>query len=73
PQPARHDPDDYYGVAAGTGMVYENLVFDLAYWYKWGNDVTLYTNYNKNTGAVEEVRGDVIQRKVMLSLIVHVQ
>jgi len=73
PQPAREDPDEYYGIAGGTGLVYEHLVFDLAYWYKWGNDVTLYTNYNKNTGAVEEVEGDVVQRMVMLSLIVHVQ
>ncbi len=71
PQPAREEPDEYYGVSAGTGMVYENIVFDLAYWYKWGNDVTLYTNYNEKTGAVEEVEGDVIQRMVMLSLIIH--
>lgn len=71
PEPARGEPDDYYGASVGTGIVWEPLVIDLTYWYRWGEDVVLYTRYNPDTGEVREKRGDVTRQMLMLSAIIH--
>jgi long-subunit fatty acid transport protein len=71
PEPARDNPDDYYGASLGTGLASGPLILDLTYWYRWGNDVTLYTTYNSNTGRIKENRGDIIRQMVMLSAIIH--
>jgi long-subunit fatty acid transport protein len=73
PEPARGTPDDYYGVTIGTGIVYEPVVVDLSYWYRFGNDVTLYTGYNKLTGEINEVEGDVHRQMVMLSMVLYLK
>jgi len=39
PAPADNSPDDYYGFALGGGISYEWLVFDLAYQFRFGNNV----------------------------------
>lgn len=71
PEPARKRPDDYYGVAAGTGLVFEPVVLDVSYWYRWGNDVILYTTYDSGNGKIREVKGDINRQMLMVSLIVH--
>ena len=48
-------------------------MLDLSYWYRFGNDVTLYTGYNKLTGEVNEVNGDVHRQMVMLSAVIHLK
>lgn len=73
PEPARGTPDDYYGVSVGTGLVYEPVVIDLSYWYRFGNDVTLYTEYNQLTGEINEIEGDVHRQMVMLSMVFHLK
>lgn len=73
PEPDQGRPDDYYGVAAGGGLVYDRFILDFAYWYRWGNDVTLYTNYDRATGDYEKVKGDVGQQMFMVSIVMHVQ
>jgi long-subunit fatty acid transport protein len=78
PEPAYEEPDDYYGVSIGTGLVYEGMVLDLSYWYRWGDAVTISTNVSRNatTGKimkVEKVEGDIYRQMIMLSAILHFQ
>jgi long-subunit fatty acid transport protein len=76
PEPARRVPDNYWGVAAGVGIVYEPLVLDVAYWYRWGNDVVISTippNNTLKTDRVREQRGDIHRQMVMLSAVLHLQ
>jgi len=78
PEPAYEEPDDYYGVSIGTGLVYESLVLDLSYWYRWGDDVTISTNVTRNTTTkkiieVEKVEGDIHRQMIMFSAILHFQ
>jgi len=39
PAPAENSPDDYYGLSFGTGMSYKFFVFDIAYQYRFANNV----------------------------------
>jgi len=39
PAPGEKSPDEYYGFSLGTGIVMGKLVFDMAYQYRFGNDV----------------------------------
>ena len=39
PVPAKTSPDDYYGFSLGSGFSMEKYAFDIAYQYKFGNDV----------------------------------
>ena len=39
PAPADNSPDDYYGISCGLGIAYQSIVFDIAYQYRFGNDV----------------------------------
>ena len=39
PVPAQASPDDYYGFSLGSGFSMERYAFDIAYQYKFGNDV----------------------------------
>jgi long-subunit fatty acid transport protein len=39
PAPAEDSPDEYYGVSLGTGIAYNTYIFDIAYQYRWGNNV----------------------------------
>jgi len=39
PAPAEGTPDDYYGLSLGTGIATNRFSFNVAYQYRWGNDV----------------------------------
>jgi long-subunit fatty acid transport protein len=39
PGPAERSPDNYYGFSVGTGVGIGRFVFDVAYVYRFGNDV----------------------------------
>jgi long-subunit fatty acid transport protein len=71
PEPAQGHKDDYYGAAVGAGLVYEPVVIDLAYWYRWGDDVVLYTEYDAGSGDYNEVKGDITEQMLMLSVVTH--
>ncbi len=73
PEPARGEQDDYYGASFGLGLAYKQLIVDMAYWYRWGNDVLLYTTYDPITMQIHENRGDVAEQMIMLSAIIHLQ
>jgi len=42
PAPAEGAPDDYYGFSVGSGFARGKIVFDLAYQYRFGNNVADY-------------------------------
>jgi len=42
PAPAEDTTDKYYGFSLGTGIAYKKYVFDIAYQYRFANDVTKY-------------------------------
>lgn len=39
PAPAEGHPDNYFGFSLGTGVAYKSMTFDLAYQFRYGNDV----------------------------------
>jgi len=39
PAPAEGSPDDYYGFSLGSGIAIGRFIFDIAYQYRFGNDV----------------------------------
>jgi len=39
PAPAEGSPDDYYGFSLGSGIGIGRFIFDIAYQYRFGNDV----------------------------------
>lgn len=42
PAPADGKPDDFYGFSCGTGLAKGKIIFDLAYQYRFGADVSEY-------------------------------
>ncbi len=65
PAPAEGSPDDFYGVTVGTGLGIGRFIFDIAYQYRFGNDVAEYILENK------EFSMDVDEHTVYASLIIH--
>ncbi len=67
PAPAQGSPDDYYGISLGTGFVYmpyKRYIFDIAYQYRFGDDV----------GSMfqgSDFSQDVREHTVYTSLIIH--
>lgn len=65
PAPADGDPDDFYGVSCGSGFAIGKIVFDIAYQYRFGNDVSEYIL--KEFDFSQEVR----EHKLLSSLIYY--
>ncbi len=65
PAPAPHSPDDIYGIALGTGLAWGRWVFDIAYQYRYGDDVgeALIVDFDSSQ--------DLSEHQVFTSLIVH--
>ncbi len=65
PAPADGSPDDFYGIALGTGLAYERYIFDIAYQFRFGNDV------GKSTLEHIGFSQDVREHTVYASLVFH--
>jgi len=39
PEPSDENSDDFYGITLGSGLIYKKVAFDVAYQYRFGNDV----------------------------------
>ncbi len=65
PEPTEDNPDKFYGFSLGGGIAVSQFVFDMAYQYRWGNDV------RKVSLEGEEVYQDVKQHTVYASVILH--
>ncbi len=65
PVPSEGSPDDYYGFSMGTGISVGKFVFDIAYQYRFGNNVgdSIISNYGFSQ--------DVKEHTVYSSLIIH--
>ncbi|MCK4575986.1 outer membrane protein transport protein, partial [candidate division WOR-3 bacterium] len=65
PAPAEGSPDDFYGLSLGSGIAYKQFIFDIAYQYRFGNDVG--TSIMKNLNFSQ----DVDEHTVYSSVIIH--
>ena len=65
PEPTDAKPDAFYGFTLGGGITKGSFVFDMAYQYRWGNNV------RKIRLLQEEIFQDVRQHTVYASLIYH--
>ena len=65
PQPAEGDPEDFYGVSIGSGVMIGPLVLDAAYQFRFGRDV------NGDVIGIPGTDADVDQHKVYVSAIYH--
>lgn len=65
PAPAEGSPDDYYGFSLGSGIAYKRFIFDLAYQYRFGNNVGESIMQHLNFSQ------DIEEHTVYSSLIVH--
>jgi len=63
PVPQRGRVDDYYGIAVGTGASFQRFSVDVAWQYRFGNNV------NGNLGTIEERSVDISQHTLLTSLI----
>ena len=65
PAPAEKSPDDYYGFSLGTGIALDQVVFDIAYQFRYGNNVG--ESILQNFDFSEDVR----EHTVYTSMIIH--
>ena len=65
PAPAEGTPDPYYGFSMGSGFARGRFVFDVAYQYRFGNNVGSYINENLNFSE------DVEEHTLYSSVIIH--
>ena len=65
PAPAQGRPDNFYGVSVGSGIAYGRFIFDIAYQYRFGNDVGTFIMENL------EFSQNVKEHTVYSSVIIH--
>ncbi|MBT8368271.1 MAG: outer membrane protein transport protein [Deltaproteobacteria bacterium] len=65
PAPAEGSPDDYYGFSLGSGIASGRFIFDIAYQYRFGNNVGESTLQNLDFSQ------DVKEHTVYSSIIIH--
>lgn len=65
PAPAEGSPDDFYGFSIGSGIVVGQFIFDLAYQYRFGEDVGDYILQDMGFSQ------DVSEHTVYSSVIIH--
>ncbi len=65
PAPAKVSPDDYYGFSLGSGVAYKRYIFDIAYQFRYADNVSEYFLESL------EFSQDVREHTVYASIIVH--
>ena len=65
PVPAQGSPDNVYGFALGTGIAYKRFIFDIAYQYRWGNDL------GRSTMAGANFSQSIQEHTISASAIIH--
>jgi len=63
PEPGKGHPGDIYGVSAGTGFTFQRYVFDIAYQYRFGNDI------NSSMGENDSL--DIDEHQLYGSMIIY--
>ncbi len=64
PEPSEGSPEDFYGIAVGTGIGYKKYIFDVAYQFRWGHNVDTGNLINTSTA-------DITQHLLLTSVIIH--
>ena len=67
PEPAAGGTDDYFGFAVGSGATFKRITFDIAYVFKFGNDIR--PSNLTDIRNVEEARTDVRQHTFLFSTV----
>jgi long-subunit fatty acid transport protein len=65
PAPAIGSPDDYYGISLGSGFARGRFIFDIAYQFRWGNNV------GDSINREFDFSMDVEEHTVYSSVIIH--
>lgn len=65
PAPAEGSPDNFWGASIGSGIAWKNIVFDIAYQFRWGNNVSRYLLSNLDFSQ------DVREHTVYASVVYH--
>ncbi len=65
PAPAKGSPDEFYGLSAGSGIAYGRYIFDIAYQFRFANNVSEYIMESL------EFSQDIQEHTVYTSIIVH--
>lgn len=65
PEPSENHPDDFWGFSIGSGFVYNKLVYDIAYQFRFANNVRGTTVGNEASSQ------DVSQHTIFMSVIYH--
>jgi len=66
PEPKDGNPKKFYGISLGTGIGYKKFIFDMAYQFRWANNVD-----GENLITTGDTEVDVRQHSVLASVIVH--
>ncbi len=67
PQPSQKHPDDFFGFSLGSGiMLKKHILLDWAYQMRYGHNVC-----GGSLGGISDAKADIIQHKLMLSMIYH--
>jgi len=66
PEPKQGNPEDFYGISLGSGIAYKKFLFDVAYQFRWADNVK--GDRLINTGDTEI---DVRQHSILASAIIH--
>lgn len=66
PEPKEGNAEDFYGISLGSGIAYKEFLLDVAYQFRWANNVK--GDRLINTGDTEV---DVRQHTILASVIVH--
>jgi long-subunit fatty acid transport protein len=64
PAPAEGSPDDFYGFSLGSGIARERFIFDIAYQYRFGNDVG--GSILQNSDFSQDVREHALYSSIIL-------
>jgi long-subunit fatty acid transport protein len=65
PEPSDKNPDDYFGISVGTGMMLGNVVLDCAYIFRWARDV------GGDAVGIPQSDADFDQHRLLVSMIYH--
>ena len=64
PEPKEGNPEDFFGIAVGSGIGYKQFIFDAAYQLRWGKDVD-------TDNRIPTSEADIYQHSFLASIIVH--
>ena len=66
PEPKDGKPKKFYGISVGSGIGYKQFIFDMAYQFRWANNVD-----GENLITTGDTEVDVRQHSVLASVILH--